>query len=49
MLRLFAFHAGLTSVPNFLAVGLVSYGIFLFVRELLPVRRKTKKADPVGA
>lgn len=42
-LRLLAFHAGVASLPNFLAIGLVSYGIFLFVRDLLPGRRKAKK------
>lgn len=44
MLRLLAFHAGLASLPDFLAVGLISYGIFLFVRDLLPVRKARKKA-----
>lgn len=42
-LRLLAFHAGVASLPNFLAVGLVSFGIFLFVRDLLPGRRKAKQ------
>ncbi|TSE14998.1 signal peptidase I [Arthrobacter sp. KBS0703] len=42
-LRLLAFHAGVASLPSILAVGLVSYGIFLFARELLPGRRTAKK------
>lgn len=48
-LRLLAFHAGVASLPNFLAVGLVSCGLFLFVRELLPGRRKaTQEAAATG-
>lgn len=42
-LRLLAFHAGVASLPSFLAAGLVSYGIFLFVRDLLPGRRKARQ------
>ncbi|ACL41985.1 peptidase S26B, signal peptidase (plasmid) [Pseudarthrobacter chlorophenolicus A6] len=42
MLRLLAFHAGLASLFDLLPAGLIGYGIFLFVRALLPGRRKAK-------
>jgi signal peptidase len=43
LFRVLAFHGGLEWLPNSLSVGLVGYGVFLLVRDLLAGRRKPKQ------